>query len=189
MFALKLLYSLAALFVVLVVPAEAQWGGCPNGWPTQPKFQLEKYFGKWYEIARLNFTFEKDAFCVNANYSLKADGHVKVDNEERYGSIDGKPKQAIGDAIIPDPSQPAKFAVSFGGPVRAPYWVVETDYKGFALVYSCFDLKVYHETYAWILSRTPTLHQSEVAALVLKFKSYGLDTSQLYFTPQVGCKY
>lgn len=53
---------------------------------------LQKYAGKWYEIASYPMSFQKDCFCVTADYTLMDKGYVKVFNSCRKGSVDGKIK-------------------------------------------------------------------------------------------------
>jgi len=127
--------------------------------------------------------------AITANYTLKSDGHVKVDNRLHYGGINGSLQQAVGDAYAPDPSVPAKLAVTFGAPIEAPYWVLSTDYSSYALVFSCTNLVVYRFEYAWILSRTPIMDPALKQRLLARFRTFGVDTSAFVDTMQEGCKY
>ncbi|XP_064618298.1 apolipoprotein D-like [Liolophura sinensis] len=104
-----------------------------------PNFDASQYLGKWYEHERFFSIAEYDEDCVSANYSLKADGKVKVVNQ---GVIIGTSQvdEAVGEAYAPDPNFPAKLLVIFGGP-PSNYWVLDTDYKTYTVVWSCRDTK------------------------------------------------
>ena len=143
-----------------------------------------------YEIARFSFIQEDGLDCVTANYSTKPNGHVKVFNCGRNGGLNGTLDCATGDAYVPDPSQPAKLAVTFAGPnsPTANYWVVSTDYVSYSVVYSCFSiLGLYHFEYAWILSRAPTMSQDTINKLESILANYQVPVQAFYFTPQKGC--
>ena len=157
--------------------------------PVQQGFDVTKYLGVWYEITKLPFVEEEGGCCITANYTLKSDGHVKVDNRLHHGGINGSLQQAVGDAHAPDPSVPAKLAVTFGAPIEAPYWVLSTDYSSYALVFSCTNLVVYRFEYAWILSRTPIMDPALKQRLLARFRTFGVDTSAFVDTMQEGCKY
>ena len=138
-------------------------------------FDLTKYLGTWYEIARLPNSFEKGMTNVTASYSLRKDGKVKVENA---GLKNGKQKNAIGKAKIAGGVNEGFLRVSFFGPFYGDYVIIDLDEKySYAMIASSHDL-------LWILSRTPSLEKEIVDRLVEKAKTLGFDTSVLYFTPQ-----
>mmetsp|Transcript_14813 Transcript_14813/g.20654 ORF Transcript_14813/g.20654 Transcript_14813/m.20654 type:complete len:218 (-) Transcript_14813:41-694(-) len=153
-----------------------------------PSFSVANYLGIWYEIARFDEPFEAGGCCDTANYTLQANGTVLVTNTENFGTPDGKEKVAYGQAVA-TPSDPSKLEVTFGtSPFPAPYWVVDTDYDSYALVWCCYDIaKVGHEEYAWILSRTPTMDNQLYNKLISEWISFGVPVQ--YFVPgiQDGC--
>jgi len=175
------------LCLVSLASAQSGFGECPKV-PTQANFEPSKYLGVWYEITKLPFVTEAGGYCITANYTLKANGRINVDNRLHKGSVDGPLDQAIGEAYIADPKEPAKLSVSFGF-VAAPYWVLATDYTSYAMVLSCTNFFGYRLEYAWILSRTPTIEPSLKAALLSKFKAATVDPAQFIDTVQEGCKY
>jgi len=138
-------------------------------------FDLNKYLGKWFEIARLPTSFEKDMIQVTATYSLRKNGKVNVQNE---GIKNGTHKTAIGTAKIAKDVNSGYFKVSFFWPFYADYKVIELDpdYQ-YAMVASSYD-------YLWILSRTPKLPDDVLKKLLEKAKALGFDIGRLYFTPQ-----
>ncbi|XP_020664182.1 apolipoprotein D [Pogona vitticeps] len=160
-------------------------GQCPDP-PVQQPFHIHKYLGKWYEIEKLPSTFEK-GHCIQANYSMKADGRIRVVNQELR--MDGSINHIEGEAFGADHNEPAKLHVKFNWMMpAAPYWVLSTDYKDYALVYSCTPfLWMFHADYAWILSRTPELHPETVDRLKAVLQSYNIDTTLMRPTEQKNC--
>ncbi len=118
--------------------------------PVKP-FVLEKYLGKWYEIARIDFRFEKGLNNVTATYTIKDDGMIKVDNKG-YDYAKDKWKESIGKAKFARNENEGMLRVSFFGPFYAGYNVIAVDeeYK-YALVAGD------NYNYLWILSREKTI--------------------------------
>jgi len=147
---------------------------------TVKDFELNRYLGKWYEIARFPNRFEKELVGVTATYSLRDDGKIEVLNEGRKNSLDGELKQAKGKAKVPDASNTAALKVAFFLFFYADYYVMELDKENYqwALVGSSTD------KYLWILSRTPQMDENIYNQLVESAKSRGYDVSKLYKVPQ-----
>ena len=148
---------------------------------TVENFDLDRYLGTWYEIARFQHSFEKDLVAVTAKYSLRDDGKIKVVNSGYKHSFSGKYKSITGKAKIPDPSNPAHLKVSFFLFFYADYYVLELDTVnyGYAVVGST------SENYLWILGRTPALPDKVYNMLVGKAKARGYDVSRLFRVPQI----
>jgi lipocalin len=147
---------------------------------TVENFELNRYLGTWYEIARFQNSFEKDLVGVTAKYSLRDDGKIKVVNSGYKDSFSGKYKTITGKAKVPDKSNPAKLKVSFFLFFYGDYYVLELDTVnyGYALVGSS------SENYLWILSRTPSLPAEIYDMLVSKARDRGYNVSLLYKVPQ-----
>ena len=146
---------------------------------TVENFELNKYLGTWYEIARLPNRFEKDLVGVTATYKMRDDGKVAVINQGYKNTLDGKLKKATGKARIPDPSV-AKLEVSFFWIFYSDYYILELDtidYQ-YALVGSSSD------NYLWILNRTPQMDEDIYNKLVASAKERGYDTNELFKVPQ-----
>ena len=125
--------------------------GIPDGTEPVSGFELERYLGEWYEIARLNHSFEEGLDCVTATYSLRDDGGVKVIN--RGYNLEAQAwDEAEGRAYFIDDESVGRLKVSFFGPFYGGYNVLELDddYQ-WALVAGP------NRDYLWILARTPTL--------------------------------
>lgn len=141
-------------------------------------FDSEKYLGKWYEIARLDHSFERGLDFVTATYSLKEDGKIKVLNEGIRS--DGTKSEAIGKAYVVNPeSKTGHLKVSF-------FWIFYADYR---IIYLDKDYQTAIVTssnmnYLWILSRKPVLEEHELRQLVYFCGENGFDTDKLIFPKQ-----
>lgn len=150
--------------------------GIPDKVKPVNSFQLERYLGKWYEIARLNHSFERGLSHVTADYTLREDGGVKVLN--RGYSLDKKTwKQAEGKAYFVEGSDQGYLKVSFFGPFYGSYIVFGLDQKSYQ--YSLVSGP--DKSYLWILARKPVLHDDIRASLIEKAAKAGFDTSKLIF--------
>ncbi len=144
-----------------------------------PSVDPERYLGRWYEIARLENSFEKNCEGVTADYSRRDDGLIKVVNTCRRGAPDGKSKAANGKAKIVDTATNAKLKVSFFGPFWGDYWIIDL-----ADDYSRSIVGEPSGRYLWILSRAPTITDASRAEAISKLQAMGYNTSALYFTQQ-----
>ena len=150
----------------------------PKGATAVTPFEKEKYLGKWYEIARLDFRFERNLNNTTAQYSLNENGSIRVDNQG-YNKVKEEWTQAIGKAKFAGDENTAKLKVSFFGPFYAGYNVIALDneYK-YALV-AGENLK-----YLWILSRTPAVAADDYQRLLARLEQKGFDLSRLVVTRQ-----
>uniref|UniRef100_F6XM13 Apolipoprotein D n=1 Tax=Equus caballus TaxID=9796 RepID=F6XM13_HORSE len=179
--ALLLLPALAGLFGT----AEGQafhLGRCPTP-PVQENFDVTKYLGRWYEIEKIPVSFEKGS-CIQANYSLKENGNVKVINKELRS--DGTVNQIEGEATQSNLTEPAKLGVKFFWLMpSAPYWVLATDYENYALVYSCTTIIwLFHLDHVWILGRNPYLPPETVTYLKDILTANDIDIEKMTITDQ-----
>lgn len=133
---------------------------------------IEKYTGKWYEIARFPHRFEKDLSCVTAEYSLKENGKIKVLN--KGVKPDGSLTQIEGTATVPNKKKPGRLKVTFFWPFGAKYYILDLDKDyNYALVGHP------SRNYLWILSREPNLEKADYQKLVDKAYELGFDTSKI----------
>ncbi|HHH2121730.1 TPA: outer membrane lipoprotein Blc, partial [Yersinia enterocolitica] len=114
-------------------------------------FQLPRYLGTWYEIARLDHSFERGLDNVTANYSPRDDGGVKVINRG-YNAKKQQWQESIGKAYFIGSPQQASLKVSFFGPFYGGYNVIDLDDE-----YQHALIAGPNREYLWILSRTPTI--------------------------------
>ena len=152
----------------------------PVGNPSVPEpakaVDIDRYLGRWYEIARYDQSFQKGCEAVTADYSLRADGSIDVIN--RCRKPDGTFSQARGRAKVAGQSG-AKLKVSFFGPFYGDYWVLDrADDYGWSIVGEPSG------RYLWILARDATPAEPVVQKLVGRARNLGYDTSLLLYTRQ-----
>jgi apolipoprotein D and lipocalin family protein len=153
--------------------------GCvriPEGVQPVDNFNLERYLGKWYEIARLDHSFERGLSRVTAEYSLRDDGGVRVVNRG-YAVNKQKWKEVEGKAFFVNEPDQGYLKVSFFGPFYGAYIVFALDREAYTHALVCGPSK----SYLWILARTPHLDKKIRDTLVMKAAALGFDTSQLLF--------
>jgi apolipoprotein D and lipocalin family protein len=138
---------------------------------------LQRYLGRWYEIARYEQWFQKGCEAVTADYSLRLDGSIDVVN--RCRKPDGTAGKARGRAKVVDKATYAKLKVSFFGPFYGDYWVLDH-----ADDYSWSIVGEPSGRYLWILAREPTPPEAKVTDLIRRVQSMGYDTSRLLRTKQ-----
>ena len=145
---------------MMLLGAEASFrrGSCPD-WTRQQNFDLDAYYGNWYEAVRdYGTTFEIAAKCVTANYSENDDGTSRVRNNAYYSLLGWSGKTAVAYDIGVD----GGLYVSFSGKTpndntTANYNVISTDYTNYSIVYSCTDYRFFAYELLWVLSREPVI--------------------------------
>ena len=138
------------------------------------QLDIEKYLGTWYEIARYDHSFERGLVGVKANYSMRADGKIKVLNSGYKDSLEGKFSEAIGKAKIPNSNIPSKLKVSFFWIFYGDYFVMELDENyQWAVIGSSSD------KYLWILRRSPQIKKETYTELTNKLKKRAYEVSNL----------
>lgn len=147
---------------------------------TVPKVDLQKYMGKWYEIARFTQSYEKGCFGSTAEYTLSDDGsYVIVENRCRKGGPNGKEDYVKGKAYPEEGSFNTKLKVQFRWPFKGKYWVVDL-----ADDYSYAVVSHPNRKYLWILSRTPQMDAKTYEDILTRLREQGLDTTKLTMTEQ-----
>ena len=166
-----------AVWVLLVVLLT----GCtsaPKGIEPVQEFELSKYLGTWYEIARLDHSFERGLSNVTAEYSLREDGGVRVINRG-YSAEEGKWEQAEGKAYFVEDSDTGHLKVSFFGPFYGAYVVFNLDED-----YQQSFVSGPDRSYLWFLSRTPTVSEADKQRFIQAARAKGFDTDELIFVEQ-----
>jgi apolipoprotein D and lipocalin family protein len=141
-----------------------------------PHVELEKYLGKWYEIAHLPAKFQEGCNETTATYTLSKDGNISVLNQ---ATKNGKIKQAKGKAKVDDKNTNAKLKVTFFWPFYGDYWILKL---GDNYDYSIVGTP--NRKYLWILCRTPQMDDKLYLQLIEYVKSKGFDVSKLIKTLQ-----
>ncbi len=164
----KTITALLVLTALLFVSC----AGIPEGFTAVKDFEAEKYLGKWYEIARFDFKFEKDLNNTTAEYSWNTDGSVRVVNRG-FNYVKSEKEEAVGKAKFRGDPSIAELKVSFFGPFYAGYNVIALDeeYQYALVAGDSLD-------YLWILSRTKTMPEDIKQTYVDLAKKGGYDTSR-----------
>jgi apolipoprotein D and lipocalin family protein len=146
---------------------------------TVAQVDIQRYMGKWYEIAKYPVVFENGCFGVTAEYALKSDGNVQVVNTCRTSDGQSVANRIEGFATVADPASNAKLTVYFFYPFGAAYWIIELDAD-----YQYAVVGDPSRTYLWILSRTPTLDPDIYAQIIERLPDRGYDPARLELMPQ-----
>jgi apolipoprotein D and lipocalin family protein len=163
------------VFLSAVAALLAGCAGAPAGIEPVSGFELQRYLGTWYEVARLDHPFERGLERITATYELRDDGGVKVTNRG-YDVAKGEWKEAIGKAYFVGPPDVGQLKVSFFGPFYGGYNVVALD-EDYRWVMVCGP----STSYLWILSRDPGLPPEILERLVARAASLGFDTGKLIY--------
>lgn len=137
-------------------------------------FNVHSYLGTWYEIARLDHSFERGLTRVSAEYALREDGGLKVTNRG-YSAKENRWKEAVGKAYFVEESSKGDLKVSFFGPFYGSYVIIDLDQDNYQYSLVCGP----DRSYLWILSRTPTMQTEVKNRLIAKAAELGFDTSSL----------
>ncbi len=140
---------------------------------------LDKYAGKWYEIASYPQRFQKGCYCTTAVYTLSSKGYVIVENRCNRNSINGKQSYIKGKAFVEKNSGNAKLKVQFFWPFTAKYWIIEL-----AEDYSYAVVSHPNQKYLWILSRTPAMDEALYAQILNRLHEKNFDVTKLQRTIQ-----
>ncbi|MEH6394480.1 lipocalin family protein [Pseudoalteromonas sp.] len=146
--------------------------------PVSP-FSIEQYQGKWYEIARLDHSFERDLENVTADYSINDDGSVTVLNRG-FNAQDNEWSEAQGKAKFVDSDNVGHLKVSFFGPFYSSYVVFGLDQQNYQYAY----VSGYNNDYLWLLARTPTVSEQRIADFKASAKQRGFNTDKLIMVKQ-----
>ncbi|WP_035477379.1 lipocalin family protein [Aliagarivorans taiwanensis] len=148
--------------------------GMPNSVKPVTDFELDNYLGTWYEVARLDHSFERGLSQVSAEYSLRDDGGVRVINRG-YSAEKGEWKEAEGKAYFVQDSQTGYLKVSFFGPFYGSYVVFELDKEDYQYAF----ISGPDTDYLWLLARTPSVDPALIERFTTMARDKGFDTSQL----------
>lgn len=153
--------------------------GMPKSVTPVTGFELNKYLGTWYEVARLDHSFERGLSQITAQYSLREDGGVAVVNRG-YLSEEKKWKQAEGKAYFVDTTDEGYLKVSFFGPFYGSYVVFELDKQDYQYAFVSGP----DTDYLWLLSRTPTVSKSVMDKFIIMAAQRGFDTQAIIYVDQ-----
>ncbi len=168
---IKKLYLLLCLVLIACTGDDANYKAITG-------FEADKYLGTWYEIARLDHSFERGLDKVNATYSLREDGGLKVVNRG-FDTKKQKWNEAIGKAYFVEKPDIGRLKVSFFGPFYGAYTIIDLDKPTYS-----YALVTGGKNYLWILSRTPQLANETKQKLIAQAKALGFETDKLIYPNQ-----
>lgn len=153
--------------------------GVPDGIEPVENLSVERYLGTWYEIARLDHSFERGLSRVTADYEQQRDGSIVVTNRG-YDTEEGAWSEAEGHAVFVDDPTVGHLKVSFFGPFYSSYVIFELDQSGYEYAY----ITGYNRDYLWFLSRTPEVSDEALSAFKERAEAEGFDLSELILVEQ-----
>lgn len=146
---------------------------------TVADLEIERYLGRWFEIARYDHGFERGCAGVTADYARREDGLISVTNTCYQGGLDGQVEVANGRARTVGESTSAQLEVSFFGPFWGDYWIIDL-----AEDYAWAIVSEPQGRYLWILSRTPQMDEATLSQRLDWLEAQGFDTSMLISVEQ-----
>ncbi|MGO1617202.1 MAG: lipocalin family protein [Oceanisphaera sp.] len=147
--------------------------GLPDAVTPVKNFDSERYLGTWYEIARLDHSFEQGLAQVTAEYQQGDEGEIRVINRGIVQQTQEQ-KKAVGKAYFVNDEQEAHLKVSFFGPFYSSYAVFELDED-----YRYAFVSGYNHDYLWLLAREPEVSPALKAQFVEQAQQLGFATDQL----------
>lgn len=145
--------------------------GLPDGVDPVKNFDLNRYMGKWFEIARFDHSFERGLSKVTAEYTLLDNGEVSVLNRG-FSKKKNEWKDANGIAYLVSSSDVGYLKVSFFRPFYASYVIIDIDLENYNYALVCGP----NRSFLWILSRTPVLSPSIKEKLIKKARDLNFNT-------------
>ncbi|MGI9895614.1 lipocalin family protein [Vibrio natriegens] len=171
---MKLIKSLLLLSVAVLFGCTSK----PEGVEPIQNFELKPYLGKWFEIARLDHSFERGLSNVTAEYELREDGGVTVINRG-YSQEEQSWKQAEGKAYFVDEPSTGHLKVSFFGPFYSSYIIFELGED-----YDYAFISGYNRDYLWLLSRQPQVDSETFERFKQVARDKGFTVDELILVDQ-----
>lgn len=168
------LISVRACLLLFVATVLNACTGVPKGVVPVRDFELNRYLGKWYEIARLDHSFERGLQKVSAEYTLRDDGGVRVVNRG-FSTSKNEWKDIEGKAYFVGSEAEGHLKVSFFGPFYSSYIVFELDKENYEYAFVSGN----STSYLWLLSRTPAVSEDVLARFKVRAGELGFATDKL----------
>ncbi|MFK7816902.1 MAG: lipocalin family protein [Gammaproteobacteria bacterium] len=172
-----------SIYSILIITILVGLNGCvsvPSNITPVSDFELNRYLGKWYEIARLDHSFERGLEHVSAEYSLRDDGGVAVKNRG-YDKDKKEWNEAVGKAYFVNDVDKGHLKVSFFGPFYGSYIIFELDHEDYQYAF----ISGPNLNYLWFLSRTPKVDQSLIDHFKEQADKLGFNIDELIFVNQI----
>ena len=165
-----------SFYLILVVLSLTACTGLPEGVQPVDNFDVNRYLGKWYEIARLDHSFERGLDNVSAEYTLRDGGGISVINKG-YDTVNKQWKSAKGKAYFVKGENSGHLKVSFFGPFYGSYVIFDLDDKDYSYAY----IAGYDKSNLWLLARDTTVSDHRLGEFVKQANKLGFDTSELIY--------
>ena len=147
---------------------------------TVPNVDLNKYAGKWFEIASFPQRFQKRCHCTTAQYTLTDKGYLIVENRCNKDSVNGKLSYIKGKAFVVKNTGNAKLKVQFFWPFKGDYWIIDlADDYSYAVVSNP------NKKSLWVLSRASKIDAAVYQQIIMRLKEKGFDLTKLTMTQQI----
>jgi len=168
--------KILSIVLMAIVFIAQSCSGIPDDVKAVQNFDLNRYMGTWYEIARLDSRFEKGLSHVTAKYKLNDDGSIEVTNRG-WDTEKQTWDEIIGKAHVASDDGSASLKVSFFGPFYAGYNVIAIDTVAYSYALVCGS----DREYLWLLSRIPILDRNITQEMLSQAATAGFDISKLVF--------
>ena len=153
--------------------------GIPADIKAVENFELKRYLGQWYEIARLDHSFERGLSQVSAHYKINDDGSVAVTNRG-FKADENRWDEAKGRALVVEDSTAGHLKVSFFGPFFGSYVIFELDHSHYQYAF----VTSYNKEFLWFLARTPTVDEALIERFKAVISNYDFDQQNLIWVDQ-----
>ena len=144
-----------------------------------PHVDLQRYMGDWYVIASIPTIFEREAFNAKESYRLDTDGSIPTHFSFNKGAADGTPKHYDSRAFVQDGTNNAVWGEQYIWPIKADYRIswLSPDYSEVVVTRQKRDN-------VWIMARTPTIPDADLARMTEFVRGQGYDVAKLRRVPQ-----
>tara|TARA_B100000767_G_scaffold271915_2_gene298537 strand:+ start:1613 stop:2152 length:540 start_codon:yes stop_codon:yes gene_type:complete len=166
-------------FMVPIITLLSACTGVPVDIKPVDGFELQRYLGTWYEIARLDHSFERGLSQVTANYQLSDNATIEVINRG-YDATNDRWNDAQGNAKLVSQSSQGHLKVSFFGPFYGSYVIFELDHDSYKYAF----VTSYNKEFLWFLARTPVVDPALTEHFMQLVRRYGFDQQALIWVDQ-----
>jgi apolipoprotein D and lipocalin family protein len=174
----SVLFAIGTLSLLFLGGASSAEGLGPL--ETVAAVDVQKYLGRWYEIARFQHRFEKTIVGATAEYSLRGDGRIQVVNSGFKKDLNGPYSEVKAVAWVPDAARPGALKVRFFGLFTSDYLIFGLDAENYSWALVGSNTR----KYLWLLARTPEISEELFAKMKDIAEGQGYDLSGLYKVPQ-----
>ena len=159
------------------------WAGLVSGCASAPEgarpvegFEVDRYLGRWFEIARFDHRFERRLSDVTATYAARADGGIDMWNRG-WDPVESVWKETRAKAHFTGERNVAQLKVAYFGPFYGRYNVIALDRVEYRWALVCGG----RSAYLWILAREPQLPEETLREIVEEARRQGFVVENLIY--------